>query len=358
MKVCYIPKNFGEPTLKIIDAANAVLVEYLRQGFELTLRGLYYKFIGRDLFPDSRFWRWTGDKWVRATADEPGATKNSQPNYKWFGEIMNDARLAGLVDWDYISDMTRNLRGRPHWSSPGEIIESCAAQFSTDRWATQANYVEVWVEKDAQVSVIRNACQPLDVPYFSCRGYTSQSEMREAALRLIGIVQAGRKPHIIHLGDHDPSGVDMTRDIQDRIELFMVHHIAKNWSDNQAAAGRTVSRVDLEAHIQDTIGHQLINRIALNKEQIARYNPPPSPAKSTDSRSAKYIDKRGSQDSWELDALEPAVVTAIITATIRKLITRPAMWKATEAEEKRGKALLKKCAKNWGGVTQFLEEKA
>ena len=54
-----------------------------------------------------------------------------------------------------------------------------------NKWDGQPNYVEVWVEKDALVDIVGQACIPLDTPYFSCRGYTSQSEMWSAAQRFI-----------------------------------------------------------------------------------------------------------------------------------------------------------------------------
>ena len=75
-----------------------------------------------------------------------------------------------------------------------------------------------------------------------------------AAQRLIGHEKAGRDTVVVHLGDHDPSGLDMTRDIQERLEMF----------------GSTA----------------IIDRIALTWEQIEEYGPPPNPAKTTDARYA------------------------------------------------------------------------
>lgn len=141
----------------------------------------------------------------------------------------------------------------------------------------------MWVEKDALVDVVGQACEPLDVPFFSCRGYTSQSEMWAAAQRFIR--QGDRDQRIIiHLGDHDPSGIDMTRDIQERLDMFGADVIVK--------------------------------RVALTMEQINTYNPPPNPAKITDSRCGKYIAEFG-DESWELDALEPKVITDLIKEQVK-----------------------------------------
>lgn len=153
MKICYQKKNFSGSSLSVIRQANAIIDDYESQGYDLTLRQLYYRFVSKGLIP------------------------NKDTEYKKLGSIINDARLAGLIDWDRITDRTRNLRKNSHWDSPQSIVETCATQFQIDKWKDQKEYVEVWVEKDALVGILEQACEPLDVPYFSCRGYTSQSEM-------------------------------------------------------------------------------------------------------------------------------------------------------------------------------------
>ena len=216
--------NFTEATRKTILSANAIIRQYRAEGYILTLRQLYYQFVARALIG------------------------NKQTEYNRLGSIINDARLAGLIDWKSIEDRTRNLRVLSHWDSPADIINSAAVSYREDLWKEQDYRVEVWIEKDALLGVIENVCDEFDVPYFSCRGYVSQSEMWSAAQRIIGCEGDGKKVVILHLGDHDPSGLDMTRDIRDRLELF-------------------------EA------GPEVI-RIALTEEQIAEYDPPPNPAKT------------------------------------------------------------------------------
>lgn len=253
-KIQYKAINFRQSSLELIDLINQVVDEYAAQGFELTLRQAYYQLVARGYIP------------------------NNERSYKNIGSLINDGRLAGLIDWDSITDRTRNLRGNSHWSKPQEVIASARYSYNLNKWSGQKNYVEVWVEKDALVDIVGQACIPLDTPYFSCRGYTSQSEMWSAAQRFIR--QKNREKRIIiHLGDHDPSGIDMTRDIQERLDLF----------------GANV----------------YVKRVALTMQQIQTYNPPPNPAKITDSRASKYIDQFGNE-SWELDALEPKVITDLI----------------------------------------------
>jgi len=184
----------------------------------------------------------------------------------------------------------------------------------------QENYVTVFIEKDALIGVIEGVCTEYDVPYFSCRGYTSQSEMWTAAQRLIEREKHGKRTTIIHLGDHDPSGIDMTRDIQDRLRLF----------------GSTAT----------------IHRIALNFDQVEEYNPPPNPAKTTDSRYASYQTLHG-EESWELDSLEPSVIVELIRAEIEAHIDQDAWWVAKE-RQKVGRDQLGQVSRKWDSVIEYL----
>lgn len=319
-KITYVNKRFGKSSLTLIAHTNAIIEDYSKQGFDLTLRQIYYQIVARDLFPDDRRWRWVEAtrKWVR----DANGTKNADPNYKWLGGIINDARLAGLVDWNAIVDRTRNLKGLGHWNNPGDIIESAAYSFKVDKWADQDYRPEVWVEKDALVGVIGSVCNGLDVPFFSCRGYTSQSEMWGAGQRLKSHVKNCYTPIIFHLGDHDPSGIDMTRDIEERLEMFM--------------------------------GGTKLDRLALNMPQVRKFNPPPNPAKLTDSRCDAYIAEFG-DESWELDALDPKTISGLIRDAVLEIRDQDKWDEAVEREDA-GVSKLKLAAANWDVISERLSE--
>lgn len=297
-KIAYIEKNMQDKTLRLIEFANSIVDEYTAQGFSLTLRQLYYQLVSRDYIP------------------------NSDKSYSRLGSIINDARLCGMMDWESIEDRTRNLRVRSDWKNPETIIRAMRSNYTLNLWQDQEYAVEVWVEKDALVDVVSRACQPLAVPFFACRGYTSQSEMWAAGMRFIDYYDSGKIPVIIHLGDHDPSGIDMTRDITDRLAMF--------------------TGEDVE-----------VNRIALNMDQIRQYSPPPNPAKLTDSRSNSYISEYG-RFSWELDALEPAILVDMITNHIEEYITDWDQWDTMKEKEAEGKILLGKVSDQWSTIVENL----
>lgn len=286
--ISYVNKNFHRASLDIINKANAICNEYMAQGYSLTLRQLYYQFVARGFIP------------------------NTMKDYKNLGNIINDARLAGLLDWDAIEDRTRNLESLPTWDSPKEVLQAAAQSFRYDYWRFQPTYVEVWVEKEALVGVIERTAFKYRCPYFACRGYSSQSESWRAGQRF---VDQDKPVKIIHLGDHDPSGMDMTRDNSDRLQMF---------GDG----------ADIE-----------VIRVALNMDQVQQYNPPPNPAKLTDTRANDYINRFG-PESWELDALEPQVIDGLISKEIEKYIDWTA-WDEIKLKEDKSRDKLSRLAKNW-----------
>lgn len=300
-KIKYQEFNFQHKSLELIKQCNDIIVEYTAQGFQLTLRQLYYQLVSRDYIP------------------------NNQKSYDRVGSVVNDARLAGLIDWDALEDRTRNVRSVAHWDSPSEVIEAIAEQYRVDKWADCHTRPEVWIEKDALAGVIERPCRELDVSYFSCRGYVSQSEMWGAAMRFLKRARAGQQTLVIHLGDHDPSGIDMSRDIEQRIRMFM---------------GSKGSMFELK-------------RIALNMDQVREYDPPPNPAKSTDSRFSAYLNEYG-DESWELDALEPAVLAQLITDAVEECREDEPFNEQREKEE-RERGLLAECSAQWDDIAARLE---
>lgn len=262
---CFIPKDFRASSRAIIRKALAIIADPENAGYKLTLRQIYYQFVSKN--------------WL----------KNKQSEYKRLGEILNDARLAGLIPWDAIEDRTRNLRETPMWSYPGdpvspsEFILDWGRHFKNNPWDNQPTFVLGMIEKDSLISILERPCRKWRVPYFSCRGYVSASEMYDMAQMLEGVAEGGQRVIVLHLGDHDPSGVQMSENIDERLHLL--------------------------SHECEGIE---VRRIALNMDQIRAYNPPDNPAKETDSRYRKYCERFNTRSSWELDSMPPSVMAQLI----------------------------------------------
>jgi hypothetical protein len=273
MKRCYVEKNFHGGTLAMIDKCNSIIAEYQAEGLTLTLRQLYYQLVSRDII------------------------RNVQTEYKRIGGVLSDARLAGLVDWDAIEDRVRVPEIPSDWSSIEDIVSSAIYGFRLPRWKGQENSVELWVEKDALAGVLSPIAREYHITLMVNRGYSSSSAMHDSAAR---VRRLPGEPYILYLGDHDPSGEDMVRDIRDRMAVF-----------------RAFPKVE---------------KLALTTAQVEEHNPPENPVKMTDSRSPRYVEEHG-ESCWEVDALPPTVLRDIITERLDQLVDRDMMREIEEEEE-------------------------
>ena len=297
----FIPYKPHSATLVVIDRANIIIDEYLAQDFKLTLRQLFYQFVARDYI------------------------ENTTRQYKTLGRIIRNARDGGLINWDAVEDRTREVHNHVFWDDPADRIRRAAGFYREDLWANQRYRPEVWIEKDALLNVIEGICTEYRVPYFAHRGNNSQTLQYQAGKRFAGYLDQGLIPVVLHLADHDPNGVDMTRDNRKRLRLY--------------------ARAEVE-----------VRRIALTMEQVRQYNPPPSFAKEKDKRFPAYVREFGTRECWELDALSPTVIAALIRTEVEALI-EPRTWRRAQASEQRGRKLLNVVAGNWSKVEKSLTKR-
>ena len=247
-----------------LDIIVGIAEEYQQQGYKLTLRQLYYQLVSRDIIP------------------------NKQAEYKKISHILKHGRMAGIVDWNIIEDRIR-VPYIPYWCTgiPG-ALQDTLKQYRLNRQQNQRVYIECVSEKDALSGILKRVTKQYHIRLMINRGYSSLSAMYDARNRFKSYADAGYRTVIIYLGDHDPSGLDMIRDVRERLAELGLASIE-------------------------------VIPIALTMDQINQYNPPPDPAKITDPRAAWYIQEYGNH-SWEVDALPPNVLTDLLTNTIQGLI--------------------------------------
>jgi hypothetical protein len=291
VKAFFEAHAFKPDSLVKIGQLNEILSEYARQSLVLTVRQLYYQMVSRAYIP------------------------NNQREYKKLVALLTDARMAGLIDWDMLEDRNRTILYLSHWENPGQIVEAAHDSYRKDLWETQVVHVEVMLEKDALAGVLQDVCEELDVRLIPNRGYSSASTMYRHGRRLHWAHRAGKQIQILYLGDYDPSGLDMDRDILSRLELF--------------AGGICID----------------FRRLALTEEQIETYNPPPSPAKLSDSRAEAFIAEHG-EDVWELDALEPTVLRDLVHDAILEY-RDDELWDELVQEQEEEKAALLSFVESW-----------
>jgi len=275
MKERFISKQFRAAALERIQLCNEIIEQYLGMGLRLTLRQLYYQLVTKNVIA------------------------NKEQEYKGLGKLLSDARLAGLVDWNAIEDRVRRPDVPQEFRDLRHLVDVALNAYKLPRWRGQDNYCELWVEKDALSGVLAPLGDEFHVTIMVNRGYSSQSAMYESAQRFL---RAGddHACFLFYLGDHDPSGEDMVRDVRDRLERF----------------GCTLT----------------VKKIALTMAQVEQYNPPPNPAKMSDSRAQAYVDQHG-DEAWEVDALPPDVLQNLIRSAVTNILDDALMDTVKHEEE-------------------------
>jgi len=259
----------------ILDKSKEILRVYEEKGIRLTLRQLYYQLVSRNII------------------------SNNEKAYKNLSRILTDARYSGEIDWQLIEDRIRVPNIPSTFRDIQELREAAKKSYKLNRWANQEFYVEVWAEKDALASVIEPITEKFQVPFCINRGYGSVTAIYEAAERM----KLDKTNIILYIGDHDPSGLDMIRDIQKRLDKLQV----------------SVKVIP----------------IALTKSQIQEHNllNDPNPVKPKDSRSKKYIVEHGNT-CWEADALNPEVLQEIIKSKVLEYLDLEKFRLIQQQEEK------------------------
>ena len=266
MKETFKSVSFTETNMNILEHAIDTVERYQAMGYVITLRQLYYQLVAKNVIP------------------------NKEREYKRLSRLLTKARMSGLVDWSAIEDRNRSPTRLGTFKDLTEFMGAVKGSFRIDMWENQPKYVEVWIEKDALSSVFWQVCQTYNCVLMVNKGYGSTSSIYDAYERMSDAISRGSKPIILYFGDHDPSGMQMTEDVESRLQVML---------------GET-----------DQI---TVERVALNMDQIREHDPPVNPVKFTDSRSPAYVDRYG-DDCWEIDALPPDVLQGLVKVRIDGLI--------------------------------------
>ena len=244
--------------------------------------------------------------------------------------------MAGIVDWDAIEDRLRQPSRPAAFDSPQDILNAAINQYRKDRQEGQPVHVEVWVEKDALSGVLKRVTEKYGISIMVNRGYSSASAMYDSYERFLRAFKRKQKVKILYLGDFDPSGVDMIRDIKARIDEFIIgseeikdffevdvesdfyneifNHLYEKGNDS-SICHLVASEMYIENQAKEKANDFEVIPIALTLEQIRQYDPPPNPAKITDPRAKDFMKKYGGT-SWEVDALKPQVLNEILQNSI------------------------------------------
>lgn len=327
------PTRVWETTKEeVISHIKQIVSAYKAEGYVLTLRQLHYQLVSRN--------------WI----------VNHDSAYKKLGDILDDCRYSGVIDWNMIEDRGR----RPYIEYAVRDIEHALQdtvdQYKLDRQTGQTNCVELWTEKDALSGIFSRTTDKYHIRLVVNKGYTSSSALYRAYERIVRQLNSGNKVTILYFGDHDPSGLDMVRDIRERLMFFLCNgdglssgdfdeKMLEWWNDNEHNIYTLLDKDLLsdkffkEYNKGDDLSEESaqefeaarrrlyieenelfrVNHIGLTMEQIKQYKLPANPTKLTDSRASGYIAKYG-KTSWEVDALSPEQLTDLVEQHIQEEI--------------------------------------
>jgi hypothetical protein len=217
-------------------------------------------------------------------------------------------RREGALPFGWIADNTRWMRKPRTFSGIEDALKRTAEFYRRALWDEQKKYVEVWLEKDALAGVLYPITSEWDVPLMVTRGYPSLSFLYEAAEQIGG---TDKPTFIYYLGDHDPSGVNIPKVVE-----------------------RELREMAPDADIT-------FERLAVNVEQIRRFNLQTRPTKTSDSRSKNF---KG--ESVEVDAIPPAMLRNMVNDAIVRHVNKRAL-KVLQVAEESERGLLRTFAEHW-----------
>lgn len=221
------------------------------------------------------------------------------------------------LDWNRIVDVTRATKGGDSgFDSPKEWFNAHLrylqeGKYFREKWDGQPEYVEVWVEKDALLPLVESVTKEYNVTACSTHGTESMTHLLKSMLRLNRY--QNKKCTILHFADHDPTGVDMSRDIVERSKKYEGLGLGKK--------------------------NFTLERCGLTRGQVKKHSLLPNPTKSKDPRTPAYVSKYGTE-CWELDALPPNVFKNIIRESIEKHINQKIWTKNAIRQEREHETIL------------------
>jgi hypothetical protein len=232
-----------------------------------------------------------------------GLIEKTEPGYKVVQRCLANMRRSRILPFDYIADNTRWMRKPATHSDAEALLFDAWRYYRKAIWESQSDYVEIWMEKDALAGVVFEVTAEWDVPLMVTRGYSSLSFLFESA----GHINAVSKPTYVYcLGDYDPSGIDISRNIEKSLREFTP---------------------DTEIYFE---------RIAVTPDQINEWELPTRPTKKSDSRAKRFMG-----DSVELDAIPAGTLKELVANRIERHIDYESLNNTRRIEDAERRSLEK-----------------
>lgn len=243
-----------------IEALDNALREIVDEFRPVTVRQVFYQAVNRALVP-----------------------KSETKGYRVVQRRLVVLRESEAIPYGSIAEGTRYVHGHRRYHDLDEFTTYAAGLYRKDYWSTSEVNVEVWLEKDALKGVlVPTVVDECGLGLHVTRGFASITYLQEAAE---DIERDVRPTHVYILTDFDPSGVSIAEKVEEEL-----------------MARAPYSEITAE-------------RLAVDREQIDRWNLPTRPTKASDTRAAKFRRIHGT-DSVELDAIPPDELRKLVRDAI------------------------------------------
>jgi len=357
-------QKYGIAKQALVPEIDRIMTTYALRGFHRGSRGVSYQLLQEGFIP------------------------SNLEVFDMIEDMVKKGREMGLFDWDHLEiDASRQLHQLPHWPGVSERLRSAAQNHRLDLWASQPVRSEVVVEKDGQAGTVAPLCQAYNVPYMSSHGTASITLAWRLARRALERTHHGRL--LMRLHDHTGDGeydLDLIRVALElrRPERGTLAWYVQRWAkeDKQLYPRRRDQLTVVlyggdhdptgfqmeEVHLRDTLTNYgadpsivTIKRVLLTWDQAHGLQPDGTmgpaplafPAKIADPNHAWYVQRFGTMDAWEMDALEPEVIVAFFEAAIQATITA-GPWNRADRTQKRQREHMCAVADQWESVLAHL----
>lgn len=236
----------------------------------------------------------------------PCAVEKSERGYKVVQRQLADMRREGLLPYTWITDATRRGYLVSTFDGAADFIRRMAGWYRADAWRLSEHYVEVWAESRSIAAVIQDDCEELGVSLYPSGGFTSMTLAYQAAETISSrVADTGKTVEIIYIGDFDPAGVLIDRDIELKLRSHLGADIRLNFY-----------------------------RLGINADQVAEYDLPTKPRKKTDRRSP--------QVEWtvEAEAMPARILRRLLREKVESFMPAGALAVAKVAEDSERRGLL------------------
>ena len=244
--------------------------------------------------------------------------KNTRGDYQKLSYVMTGAREREEIPFEWIVDRSRPEYTPNAWRNPFEYWTTVSREYRRDYWQEQTCHVEIWTEKDTLTGSIEPVTDELGVTVRVGRGFQSATRANEIAQRFAERNREGKRVEVFYLGDHDPSGRCIEDELRARVKRY-------------------------------GSGPFKMQRLAIHRRDIQKFNLPPLQIKLADSRAVAFYTKHGEQ-CVEVDALAPSELRRRIRTAVTNIMDAES-WNRAVAIEKVEHQSIAAYVAAWPGAT-------